>query len=98
MTADPSTGTWFLPDVPWTAGDLVVPLVHGATYFRRLHDELQQLQAGDRVYFTDWRGDPDERLLPDGPTVGDVPCGVFSWRPPAALVTDLSDLLDRGAP
>ena len=27
-------------------------------------------QAGDRVYFTDWRGDPDERLLPDGPTVG----------------------------
>ena len=35
---------------------------------------------------------------PDGPTVGDVPCGVFSWRPPAALVTELSDLLDRGAP
>ena len=35
---------------------------------------------------------------PDGPTVGDVACGVFSWRPPAALVTDLSDLLDRGAP
>ena len=34
---------------------------------------------------------------PDGPTVGDVPCGVFSWRPPAALVTELSDLLDRGA-
>ena len=35
---------------------------------------------------------------PDGPTVGGVPCGVFSWRPPAALVTELSDLLDRGAP
>jgi exodeoxyribonuclease V beta subunit len=34
---------------------------------------------------------------PDGPAVGDAPCGVFSWRPPAALVTDLSDLLDRGA-
>ena len=34
---------------------------------------------------------------PDGPVVGDVPCGVFSWRPPAALVTELSDLLDRGA-
>jgi exodeoxyribonuclease V beta subunit len=23
-----------------------------------------------------------------------VPCGVFSWRPPAALVAALSDLLD----
>jgi exodeoxyribonuclease V beta subunit len=34
---------------------------------------------------------------PDGPVVGDVPCGVFSWRPPAVLVTELSDLLDRGA-
>jgi exodeoxyribonuclease V beta subunit len=26
------------------------------------------------------------------------PCGVWSWRPPAALVTALSDLFDRGAP
>jgi exodeoxyribonuclease V beta subunit len=31
---------------------------------------------------------------PDGPAVDGVPCGVFSWRPPAALVTALSDLLD----
>ncbi len=30
------------------------------------------------------------------PTVGGVACGVFSWRPPTALVTGLSDLLDRG--
>jgi exodeoxyribonuclease V beta subunit len=29
--------------------------------------------------------------------VGGVPCGVFSWSPPAALVTDLSDLLHGGA-
>jgi exodeoxyribonuclease V beta subunit len=28
------------------------------------------------------------------PTVGDDVCGVFSWRPPTALVTGLSDLLD----
>jgi exodeoxyribonuclease V beta subunit len=35
---------------------------------------------------------------PAGPAVRDVPCGVFSWRPPAALVVELSDLLDRGAP
>jgi exodeoxyribonuclease V beta subunit len=35
---------------------------------------------------------------PDVPHVGAHPCGVFAWRPPVALVTDLSDLLDRGAP
>jgi exodeoxyribonuclease V beta subunit len=34
---------------------------------------------------------------PATPTVGGVPCGVFSWSPPAALVTDLSDLLHGGA-
>lgn len=71
---DPATQRWFLPDVRWKGGNHVVPLVHGATYFRRLHDELQQLRAGDRVYFTDWRGDPDQRLLPDGRTVGGLLC------------------------
>lgn len=48
------------------------PLIHGATYFRQLYEELSDLEPGDRVYFTDWRGDADELLLPDGPTVGDV--------------------------
>ncbi|WP_375432301.1 UvrD-helicase domain-containing protein [uncultured Friedmanniella sp.] len=33
---------------------------------------------------------------PQTPTVDGVPAGVFSWRPPAALVTGLSDLLDAG--
>jgi exodeoxyribonuclease V beta subunit len=32
----------------------------------------------------------------DTPTVDGVPCGVFSWRPPDALVLELSDLFDRG--
>jgi exodeoxyribonuclease V beta subunit len=31
---------------------------------------------------------------PETPRVDGRPCGVFSWRPPAALVTELSDLLD----
>ncbi|WP_435769111.1 UvrD-helicase domain-containing protein [Nocardioides sp. SYSU DS0651] len=31
---------------------------------------------------------------PDTPFVDGQPCGVFSWRPPIDLVTDLSDLLD----
>jgi exodeoxyribonuclease V beta subunit len=34
---------------------------------------------------------------PSTPLVGGEPCGVFSWRPAAALVEDLSALLDRGA-
>jgi exodeoxyribonuclease V beta subunit len=34
---------------------------------------------------------------PDAPVVGGVPCGVFEWRPPAPLVTGLSDLLDTGS-
>ena len=41
--------------------DLVRPLVHGAVYFQRLYDELCALEAGDRVYFTDWRGMPTRR-------------------------------------
>ncbi len=31
---------------------------------------------------------------PETPRVAGVPCGVFSWRPPAALVVELSELLD----
>lgn len=33
---------------------------------------------------------------PDTPRTDEVPYGVFSWRPPAALIIGLSDLLDRG--
>ena len=32
----------------------------------------------------------------DTPREDDVPCGVFSWRPPASLIVALSDLLDHG--
>ena len=28
---------------------------------------------------------------------GGLPCGVFAWRPPGAMVAELSDVLDRGA-
>ena len=56
----------------WSEGNLVRPLIHGATYFARLYEELTVLQAGDRVWFTDWRGDADERLLADGPSIGDL--------------------------
>jgi exodeoxyribonuclease V beta subunit len=33
-------------------------------------------------------------LGPDTPTVAGAPTGVFAWRPPVALVTGVSDLLD----
>jgi phosphatidylserine/phosphatidylglycerophosphate/cardiolipin synthase-like enzyme len=61
-------------DGSWTEGNLVRPVIHGATYFRRLYEELCVLRPGDRVYFTDWCGDADERVGPDGPTIGDVLC------------------------
>ena len=56
----------------WVPGNRVRPVLHGASYFRRLYEELCALHPGDRVYFTDWCGDADERLLPAGPTVGAV--------------------------
>lgn len=87
--ASPVIGDWFLNAeergnplyesgriTDWSEGNHVTPLIHGATYFARLHAELSDLDPGDRVWFTDWRGDPDERLLPDGPTIGDVLAGL----------------------
>ena len=35
---------------------------------------------------------------PRTPAEHGVPYGVFSWKPPPALVEDLSDLLDGGRP
>jgi hypothetical protein len=49
----------------WSSGNFVRPLVHGATYFSELAHRIQETRAGDAIYFTDWRGDPDERLADD---------------------------------
>jgi phosphatidylserine/phosphatidylglycerophosphate/cardiolipin synthase-like enzyme len=49
-------------DRAWSEGNDVRPLVHGATYFRALHDTLEATGPGDLVLFTDWQGDADERL------------------------------------
>jgi phosphatidylserine/phosphatidylglycerophosphate/cardiolipin synthase-like enzyme len=56
----------------WTSGNVVTPLVHGRTYFERLVSCLRDLRAGDRMWFTDWRGDDDEVLTPDGTRLGDL--------------------------
>lgn len=56
----------------WSEGNLVRPLVHGATYFDHLVDEVQALGDGDYLFFTDWRGDPDELMRPGGPSIRDL--------------------------
>ena len=48
--------------VAWSEGNLVRPLVHGATYFAELHERLEETRRGDLVLLTDWQGDADERL------------------------------------
>jgi phosphatidylserine/phosphatidylglycerophosphate/cardiolipin synthase-like enzyme len=67
---------WFLPRAqrPWSDGNLVTPLVHGAAYFARLAEVIGAAGAGDDVYFTDWRGDADELLTASGPTIGALLC------------------------
>ena len=67
---------WFLPQTErnWSSGNLVTPRVHGAEYFRRLVDVVRATRTGDEISFTDWRGDPDEALTVDGPTVGELFC------------------------
>ena len=59
----------------WTEGNDVRPLVHGSAYFARLHEVVTGLAQDDLLLFTDWRGDPDERLTgEDGSQVGQVFC------------------------
>jgi phosphatidylserine/phosphatidylglycerophosphate/cardiolipin synthase-like enzyme len=60
----------------WSTGNRAETLVHGATYFRRLLEEVRELGAGDQLLFTDWRGDPDQLLTDDPDTeVGAVLAG-----------------------
>src|SRR5262249_39503320 len=54
----------------WTEGNSVTPLVHGATYFARLHTELSRMGRGDEVWFLDWRGDATQRLAGDDTELG----------------------------
>jgi exodeoxyribonuclease V beta subunit len=77
---------------------------------RRSHYVLQALLYTVVLHrFLRWRMpgyDPERNLAgvlylflrgmvgPATPVIGDTPCGVFSWRPSAALVTRLSDVLD----
>ena len=57
----------------WSEGNLVRPLIHGATYFAELFERIEATRAGDLIFFTDWQGDADERLTGEpGSEVADV--------------------------
>lgn len=62
-------------DIPdWSGGNRVEPLIHGATYFDHLVTEVEALRDGDYVFFTDWRGDPDQKMREGGPTIRELLC------------------------
>ena len=56
----------------WTTGNEVTALVHGSSYFPELRRCVDQTQRGDLLMFTDWRGDPDQRIDYDGARISDV--------------------------
>jgi exodeoxyribonuclease V beta subunit len=83
-----------------------------ATAMQRAHYPLQALFYAVALHrYLRWRQpgyDPERNLAgvlylflrgmtgADVPRVAREPCGVFGWRPPAALIVALSDLFDRG--
>ncbi|WP_219996443.1 phospholipase D family protein [Nocardioides humi] len=52
-------------DRAWSCGNLAEPLIDGAAYFRALYDAIEVAGAGDLILFTDWQGNPGERLTDD---------------------------------
>ncbi|MEU9305533.1 phospholipase D family protein [Streptomyces sp. NPDC048269] len=58
----------------WSEGNRVRALVHGSVYFAELLAGIRAMHAGDLLLFTDWRGDPDERLDGSGTEIGAVLC------------------------
>ncbi|MBB2914571.1 phosphatidylserine/phosphatidylglycerophosphate/cardiolipin synthase-like enzyme [Streptosporangium becharense] len=59
-------------DAAWSRGNTVRPIPHGAPYFTELLARVGELRAGDLLLFTDWRGDPSERLDGSGTEVAAV--------------------------
>ncbi|MGZ4772949.1 MAG: phospholipase, partial [Ilumatobacteraceae bacterium] len=60
MTADergnPDTSIDRRRGMSWSEGNDCQMLVHGATYYANLYQELNGLESGDTVLFADWRG------------------------------------------
>lgn len=56
-------------DVAHTTGNTAILHVHGAEYFARLRQVVEAMGEGDLLLFTDWRGDPDEKVDETGLTM-----------------------------
>ena len=78
LTAEERGNPWTVLDrrhpdgKAWTSGNHARPLVHGAVYFGELLQRVEAMSRGDLLMFTDWRGDPDERLDGEGTEVASV--------------------------
>jgi phosphatidylserine/phosphatidylglycerophosphate/cardiolipin synthase-like enzyme len=75
---NPATGLDRRHGASWSTGNDVRPLIHGATYFAALRSCTESLAHGDVLYFTDWRGDPDEAVNASGVTISSVLAGAAS--------------------
>ncbi|NMO88354.1 phosphatase domain-containing protein [Actinomycetospora sp. TBRC 11914] len=57
---------------PWTEGNAVRLRVHGTTYYAALAERLADTGDDDVVLVAGWRGDGDQQLADDGPTVAEA--------------------------
>ncbi|MHC1558967.1 phosphatase domain-containing protein [Actinomycetospora sp. C-140] len=57
---------------PWTEGNAVALRVHGSAYYAVLAERLAATGAGDLLLVLGWRGDGDQQLGDDGPTVSEA--------------------------
>ncbi|MFR9730657.1 phospholipase D family protein [Saccharopolyspora sp. MS10] len=55
---------------PWSAGNSVRPLIDGTEYFTGLVSELNDVRAGDQVFFAAWSGVQDKPLDGAGTSLG----------------------------
>ena len=107
LVVDYKTNKLGNPDQPLTALDYTQPLMSDAMLHS--HYPLQALLYSVVLHrYLRWRQpgyDPERHLGgilylyvrgmcgPDTPEVDGVPCGVFTWKPPAAMIVELSELL-----
>jgi exodeoxyribonuclease V beta subunit len=112
VVVDYKTNSLGEPDRPLTAMDYTPAKVTEAMLHS--HYPLQALLYSVVVHrYLRWRQpgyDPERHLGgvlylyvrgmvgPQTPVVDGVPCGVFSWRPPTALVEELSTILEGSTP
>ena len=108
LVVDYKTNRLGTPGEPLTAADYR-PEVLAAAMAHSSYPLQAMLYAVVLHRFLRWRladYDPEQHLGgvlylyvrgmcgPDTPRVDGEPCGVFAWRPPAALVLEVSELLD----